>query len=616
MTTTPRAFSADNQEAQRERERSKGRYWTIGALLMFPLFLLSAYWFALRSKAASYVMEPRFSYGPPLTARVDPKPHVDGLGKGPDSFFLVDHKGNWWIFNNLFEKPMRLRFDQLPGEAGHEQLGTLGSFGSFPMERYPVGGVDDVARAFQASDWEAFSERAEALAAAMPERLTPKYWAIAGRCADGDVEGAQRLWDRWRVDFERSTSWRAKWYIRLVESDLRAAQPGEEARRADYARFFPNGATSSPAGAGPALGEVLGWLAAQREQPPRTMLSLSTRFVPDFLTTQIDIKLARVYSVFLLASGQREQAIDLLLGSLVAARGVGTPDSGTLIGYLIHIACESLLTVSLQDALAKAPVSAAELEAIWPDLEKHFAADARGTESDMMALETPHLAYAGAMPTAMSGGATPNYLEAWTRRQVANAAIDLLREGVRARHVQATTGEWPAIGPDDLLLGLLLQPAASIADVFEPARPLRAERTVDALRLWSVGPDGVDDRGLLQYDPTNGTTSAGDVILELDDTPRFGFPSDPGYVYQGMADWNARYPKGLPRDPFSNMGWEPLRLSTDGTNRLWSFGPDGDQGSGAWPDPTVHLLTHYDPTNGTVSRGDLWVEIPFAAEAK
>lgn len=35
----------------------------------------------------------------------------------------------------------------------------------------------------------------------------------------------------------------------------------------------------------------------------------------------------------------------------------------------------------------------------------------------------------------------------------------------------------------------------------------------DATIAWSVGPDGVDDGGLIFYDPTNGISSRGDIIV-------------------------------------------------------------------------------------------------------
>lgn len=47
-------------------------------------------------------------------------------------------------------------------------------------------------------------------------------------------------------------------------------------------------------------------------------------------------------------------------------------------------------------------------------------------------------------------------------------------------------------------------------------KPLRAsEGTTETLRIYSLGPDIVDDRARISYDPTNGTMSAGDVFIEM-----------------------------------------------------------------------------------------------------
>lgn len=35
-------------------------------------------------------------------------------------------------------------------------------------------------------------------------------------------------------------------------------------------------------------------------------------------------------------------------------------------------------------------------------------------------------------------------------------------------------------------------------------------------RLWSIGPDGIDDNGMITYDPTNGLTSRGDIVYPAD----------------------------------------------------------------------------------------------------
>ena len=63
---------------------------------------------------------------------------------------------------------------------------------------------------------------------------------------------------------------------------------------------------------------------------------------------------------------------------------------------------------------------------------------------------------------------------------------------------------------------------ASLADSHEhrwrdpfTERPLQMIEMDEAVNIWSFGPDGIDQSGLLYYDPTNGTTSAGDLAIHF-----------------------------------------------------------------------------------------------------
>jgi hypothetical protein len=51
-------------------------------------------------------------------------------------------------------------------------------------------------------------------------------------------------------------------------------------------------------------------------------------------------------------------------------------------------------------------------------------------------------------------------------------------------------------------------------DPFAPQpKPLQYELNGKSMwKLWSVGPDQKDDKAALEFDPTNGTVSAGDLI--------------------------------------------------------------------------------------------------------
>ena len=49
-------------------------------------------------------------------------------------------------------------------------------------------------------------------------------------------------------------------------------------------------------------------------------------------------------------------------------------------------------------------------------------------------------------------------------------------------------------------------------DPFHPKHTLKLRASEGVLYMYSIGPDKVDDLGLIVYDPTNGTVSAGDIV--------------------------------------------------------------------------------------------------------
>lgn len=61
------------------------------------------------------------------------------------------------------------------------------------------------------------------------------------------------------------------------------------------------------------------------------------------------------------------------------------------------------------------------------------------------------------------------------------------------------------------LCAIYLNDGAVAGEIKDPydEQPLRSNAT----HLWSIGPDGVDQQGELIYDPTNGTISAGDIVV-------------------------------------------------------------------------------------------------------
>ena len=101
----------------------------------------------------------------------------------------------------------------------------------------------------------------------------------------------------------------------------------------------------------------------------------------------------------------------------------------------------------------------------------------------------------------------PNFEEAVSRFTNAQASFDLLRLATAARLFELENGRPPA-SQVDLIPTYLPEP---LPDRFaEPAAPL--PRAVGG-PFYSIGPDRTDNKTTITYDPTNGTLSAGDLIL-------------------------------------------------------------------------------------------------------
>jgi hypothetical protein len=153
--------------------------------------------------------------------------------------------------------------------------------------------------------------------------------------------------------------------------------------------------------------------------------------------------------------------------------------------------------------------------------------------------------------------------------------------------------------------------------------------------LYSFGPDRLDQRAQVEYDPTNGTISIGDISKVVRARPQYPFSSG-GLHARTPSDVFARFSEGLPVDIFANSRGRGLGVSSTTPVRIYSFGPDTNQEDLTHCEnagqqaalPTVYLYSApaitgcygqppryipnlpYDPTNGTVSPGDLYIDLP------
>jgi hypothetical protein len=593
-------------EAPRSREEEtaarKGGCWkSFLGLVGFTLLFVFAYWLMLRGAEGDYLLSPQFVEVSELSARPLPAIHAWRFGARTLS-------GTYWVSPGELHVVDPLGNAARSAAGGYEVTRSLSTsnasenlyaWGGLQYERYPLASLERICRALHSSSYADAVVEAKALVARFPDRLAPRYWLVASLAKAGDEVEARLRLDAWRPEFEASTHPWASRLLALMESDVQAASPVQQEFRREKDRLF--GAWPiSPARAS-SLDEQTRWIAEQRLRPPRRLYSLDAAG-GDYFPLVTAVRCAAVRAIQLGAVGERTEAFHLACGAYAISCS-GLPGREQ---YSSHFSLNYAFIglSSLKDILVHGESDPVWLESRWSDLDALFSMSPSPTDP-MMDASIGQTDYADPLGPPRS------------RAKRAQAEVQLLREGVRARLYRSLHGIWPELGARFSPTADLRSNASPAPfDPFDPRKgPLRAVQAADGLLLYSVGADQVDGLGLVEQREWPGSIryTPGDIILLVENEPRYRFPDEPGYVYQGMDDYNARYPKGMPLDPFSNGGSSPLRLSDDGTFRLWSFGPDADEGRGPVPDPARHLLWRYDPTNGTTSVGDIWVELPMAA---
>lgn len=242
------------------------------------------------------------------------------------------------------------------------------------------------------------------------------------------------------------------------------------------------------------------------------------------------------------------------------------------------------------------------------------------------------------------------------REDVIAGKIAKAQSGLRSMHVamEAYRVDFD-VYPDraELLITPIAYLSKHIADPFfdgsavatpEPGRPLPDPgpeylkmawpEDYSAVLLYSVGPDGVDQRGEFEYDPARGPMSEGDIVrrVELKDYMRFEDPEmskrvkEQKALLEGVGNaveaWYTKH-RTLPdnlgvlndetpylgkvaKDLFSKSQPVAYRLNADkSTAIVYSVGPDGDDDRGA---KTVRGRFVF----GEIPDGDITKEIALA----
>lgn len=303
---------------------------------------------------------------------------------------------------------------------------------------------------------------------------------------------------------------------------------------------------------------------------PKRGLILHNEFgVTKFLDLQVASKNFRVLGNFRLFQGDPGGALALTLpfhriGTIMTAKSIH------IIDRLIGVAIRAISVEGVRLAFLDGMGSAEEIQRFWPLLEEAYLADLDAARNHL----NPEMDTILFRTAPIDSDA--NFAEARIRNFVSHCRIATLHTAVAARYRWMTTGQFPT--SDVEYEPLLSRPDS---DPFPDFRlPLRVRHVNGGpFLVYSVGPDGQDQGGGVDYDPTNGTVSAGDIVVEVPRERKYPFPP-PGQLATTRDGILAQFPNGLPPDPFADRRYSSYAI-TD-TNPAWilSWGADTDQKAG------------------------------------
>lgn len=369
----------------------------------------------------------------------------------------------------------------------------------------------------------------------------------------------------------------------------------------------------------------------------------------NLLDIHVHAKVCHTLATFSLFQGQFGESLDLLCS--VYRVGQSLNSHGTLIDRFIGMSVRLISCNGLEIFILNSCESPEDFQKVWKVLEKLNATPYQGKGTNLFEGEYPLLLTM--MKMSISGYfSVSDYEEMIIRSLVPNMKFQLLRMATAAKSRLVTIGDFPRSEKE---FGPLL-PDGPPPDEFAEGKSLLFMRpSDDEFIVYSVGPDKKDDKARFAYDPTNGFISTGDIFIKIPREREYPFPKD-GVKAKNAYELLGQFPNGLPVDNFADTKGRPFSIIESTENHpvvIFSFGPDTDEAvfrpyvkgspggdeesfvpvptpapppnafygrSLQWvmrrsdkiPPPPGYwtLEPMYDPTNGTVSPGDLFLEIP------
>lgn len=395
----------------------------------------------------------------------------------------------------------------------------------------------------------------------------------------------------WRADFENSPNLFLKRVPRQADHFIEYHKLSSMGQNAyDYIEQI-SPIQSSKRTSHEELLTLLEKASACKASIPRPLpMTMSYYNVPNFLEGQVASKVIRVEAIFAMIRGENPEALHLL--KLTYRYGQIFCGKTTLISNLIGTAIKAIACAGMEIYILNACQTPQEAKEFFDTLSSLKKIDETLHWEDFIFYENPVL-------ELLPPNVLPNLGDAKVRMNSAEAKFCLLLAAAAARYLFLSSGKFPITAADFAPF----LPDGLPQDPFS-AQPLRFTPNREPFMIYSIGPDEMDDKATVVYDPTNGTISAGDIFIEMPRKRKYPFPTK-GQLAATKDDILKQFPKDLPPDPFHDTRNAPLSITDETPARIFSFGPNHDSnrvkdGKGLLP-----LEPPYDPTNGTVSIGDL-----------
>lgn len=317
----------------------------------------------------------------------------------------------------------------------------------------------------------------------------------------------------------------------------------------------------------------------------------------NYFGQQLTVKVILMKAYLNIIEGKSAEALDLLVSTYKL--GLLIAEETDLVGNYIGRALQGIALKGLEIYFLNDAQNPEKLEEVCSKLEDMNKVDIVGIYQNCMKQSywTPYKE------------AGYDYYEGYLDLSITNVLEDiakfrLLQSAVAARHCLLKNGAFPK---DEAGFAPLL--SNGLPDDPFGDGPLEFASAPDSITIYSHGPDEDDDHISVEYDPTNGVISNGDIFLKVPRIREFPFPEN-GLKGTSVADVYRQFPYGLPRDIFADDNDTGLGVSEDDKYiYIYSVGPDVNQQE-IMNIPNYIPTIQYDPTNGATSDGDLFIKLP------